>query len=97
MKLKLGILEVKDMLLTSLYFVNGKMRFTPIRVNYSTEAYINQKGMIFISKKNERTSLSILREISDDIYKRIGKNEIDCILKEVCGGLLTGYTKCDTG
>lgn len=97
MKLKLGILEVKDMLLTSLYFVNGKMRFTPIRVNYSTEAYINQKGMIFIPKKNERTSLSILREISDDIYKRIGKNEIDCILKEVCGGLLTGYTKCDTG
>jgi len=97
MKLKLGMLEVKDMLITSLYFLNGKMRFTPIRVNYSTEAYINDAGMIFIPKKNDRTSLSILHEINEDIYKRIGKDEIDDVVKEVCGGLLTGYTKCDTG
>lgn len=97
MKLKLGMLEVKDILITSLYFLNGKMRFTPIRVNYSTKAYINSEGMIFIPKKDDSTSISILHEINEDIYKRIGKNEIDDILKEVCGGLLTGYSNSVKG
>lgn len=97
MKLKLGMLEVKDTLITSLYFLNGKMRFTPIRVNYSTKAYINDVGMIFIPKKDNSSSILLISDVNEDIYCRIGKEEFDDVVKEVCGGLLTGYLKRDEG
>lgn len=97
MKLKLGMLEVEDMLITSVYFLNGKIKFTPIRVNYSTKAYINDAGMIFIPKKDNSSSISLISDVNEDIYCRISKEEFDGVVKEVCGGLLTGYTKCDTG
>lgn len=97
MKLKLGMLEVKDMLITSLYFLNGKMRFTPIRVNYSTKAYMNDAGMILIPKKDNSSSISLISDVNEDIYCRIGKDEFDDVVKEVCGGLLTGCIKYDTG